>query len=52
MGPHRELSGPTSFENIDLPDILDEMRTISLIWGPQREFRGPACFEITVMLDI
>ena len=44
-GPHREFTGPTFFENIDLPDLLDTMRTFSQIWGPEREFNGPNSFK-------
>ena len=50
--PQREFSDPTSFENIDLPDLLDTMRTFSLKWGPQREFSGPTSFAITVLPDL
>ena len=47
-GPHREFSVPTSFEITVLIDLLDKMRTFSLIWGPRREFSVPTSFEITV----
>ena len=44
-GPYREFTGPTSFESIDLPDLLDTMRTFSQILGPEREFNGPTFFR-------
>jgi len=54
MSPRREFSGPTSFEitilvvqlwKLVFPDLLNKMRTFSLMWGPHREFTGPTSFE-------
>ena len=51
-GPQGEFIDPTSFENIDLTDLLDKMRTFSLIGGPHHVFSGPTYFEITILMDL
>ena len=51
-GPHRELTGPTSFAITVLPDFLDKMWTFSLIWGPHCVLSGPTSFEITVLTGL
>ena len=48
-GPHREFTGPTSFEKIYFRDLLDKMRTFFLIWGPHSEYIGPTSFENVIL---
>ena len=52
LGPHREFTGPFSFEITVLTDLLVKMWTFSLIWGPQREFSGPTSFEHIHLPDL
>ena len=35
-----------------LPDLLDKMRTFSIMFRRHREFSGPASFKITDLLDL
>ena len=49
-GPHREFRCPTSFKNINLPALLDKMRTFYQIWGPDSKFTGSTSFENVILL--
>ena len=40
------------YSDIDIADLLDKMRTFSLIWGPHHVFSGPTYFEITILMDL
>ena len=51
-GPHREFSGPTSFEITVLPDLLDKMRTFSLELESHGEFIGPISFQHINLSDL